>query len=129
MNRAPSDLNVPPSAIQNAMMTKDKKPFTYTPAGIDLSEIRSPRMAKRIQVNAMAESAANPNPQSPPTSVVTRSGPPLPPPMPDLMSQAMVKLPSFNPQQPPVPSQVSAKHQTEIFFFFTLKLFFPSSIF
>jgi hypothetical protein len=103
-------MNAPPSAIQNAMMTKDKKPFTYTPAGIDLSEIRSPRMAKRIQVNAMAESAANPTPQSPPTApggVTAGGGPPLPPPMPDLMSQPMVKLPSFNPQQPPVPSQVS----------------------
>lgn len=27
-------------------MTKDKKPFTYTPGGIDLSQIKSPRMAK-----------------------------------------------------------------------------------
>lgn len=36
-------------------MTKDKKPFTYTPGGIDLSEIRSPRMARRINRNAHAE--------------------------------------------------------------------------
>lgn len=36
-------------------MMKDKKPFTYTPGGIDLSEIRSPRMAKRLQMNAAAE--------------------------------------------------------------------------
>lgn len=34
------------------MMTKDKKPFTYTPGGIDLSEVRSPRMARRIERNA-----------------------------------------------------------------------------
>lgn len=31
------------------------QPFTYTPGGIDLSEIRSPRMAKRLQMNAAAE--------------------------------------------------------------------------
>jgi hypothetical protein len=37
----------PPACVQNAMMTKDKKPFTYTPGGIDLSQIKSPRMAKR----------------------------------------------------------------------------------
>lgn len=42
----------PPPCIQNAMMTKDKKPFTYTPGGIDLSEVRSPRMARRIERNA-----------------------------------------------------------------------------
>lgn len=36
-----------PACVQNAMMTKDKKPFTYTPGGIDLSQIKSPRMAKR----------------------------------------------------------------------------------
>uniref|UniRef100_A0A0A9X1N5 Uncharacterized protein n=1 Tax=Lygus hesperus TaxID=30085 RepID=A0A0A9X1N5_LYGHE len=44
----------PPAAIQNAMM-KDKKPFTYTPGGLDLAEIRSPRMAKRISRNAHME--------------------------------------------------------------------------
>ncbi|KAK6633481.1 hypothetical protein RUM44_004088 [Polyplax serrata] len=37
------------------MMTKDKKPFTYTPGGIDLSQIRSPRMQRRIARNACAE--------------------------------------------------------------------------
>lgn len=42
----------PPPCVQNAMMTKDKKPFTYTPGGIDLSEVRSPRMARRIERNA-----------------------------------------------------------------------------
>lgn len=35
------------------MMTKDKKPFTYTPGGLDLSEIRSPRMARRITRNQL----------------------------------------------------------------------------
>lgn len=42
----------PPPCVQNAMMTKDKKPFTYTPGGIDLSEVRSPRMQRRIERNA-----------------------------------------------------------------------------
>ncbi|RVE40196.1 hypothetical protein evm_015154 [Chilo suppressalis] len=38
----------PPACIQNAMMTKDKKPFTYTPGGLDLSQIRTPSMARRM---------------------------------------------------------------------------------
>lgn len=38
----------PPACIQNAMMTKDKKPFTYTPGGLDLSQIRTPSMARRL---------------------------------------------------------------------------------
>lgn len=51
---------IPPAAIQNAMMTKDKKPFTYTPGGIDfLAEIRSPRMQRRISKNAADEGVAN----------------------------------------------------------------------
>nr|CAD7204759.1 unnamed protein product [Timema douglasi] len=53
----------PPAAIQNAMMTKDKKPFTYTPGGLDLSQIRSPRMQRRISRNAHNEGAA---PKPPP---------------------------------------------------------------
>lgn len=48
-----------PSCIQNAMMTKDKKPFTYTPCGIDLSQIKSPRMAQRLQRNANMEGVTN----------------------------------------------------------------------
>jgi hypothetical protein len=49
----------PPACVQNAMMTKDKKPFTYTPGGIDLSQIKSPRMAKRVARNARSEGVAN----------------------------------------------------------------------
>lgn len=30
------------------MMTKDKKPFTYTPGGLDLSQIKTPSMARRM---------------------------------------------------------------------------------
>ncbi|CAH1154628.1 unnamed protein product [Phaedon cochleariae] len=53
----------PPQCVQNAMMTKDKKPFTYTPGGIDLSEVRSPRMARRIERNAhLPGSGDNPRP-------------------------------------------------------------------
>lgn len=48
-----------PSCVQNAMMTKDKKPFTYTPGGIDLSQIKSPRMARRIHRNANMEGVSN----------------------------------------------------------------------
>ncbi|KAL5281686.1 hypothetical protein ACFFRR_005184 [Megaselia abdita] len=56
--RLPTQVNqfdTAPSCVQNAMMTKDKKPFTYTPGGIDLSQIKSPRMAKRIARNAQNE--------------------------------------------------------------------------
>ncbi|XP_062546023.1 uncharacterized protein LOC134212309 isoform X3 [Armigeres subalbatus] len=45
----------PPACVQNAMMRRDKQPFTYTPGGIDLSQIKSPRMAKRISRNAQSE--------------------------------------------------------------------------
>lgn len=45
--RLQTQMSEPPACVQNAMMTKDKKPFTYTPGGIDLSQIKSPRMAKR----------------------------------------------------------------------------------
>lgn len=65
----------PPAAIQNAMMTKDKKPFTYTPGGLDLSEIRSPRMARRINRNANAPDIAPVQPRPPPPP----SNQPLPP--------------------------------------------------
>ena len=39
-----------PDAIVGSMVRqpKDKKPFTYLPGGLDLSEIRSPKMAKRL---------------------------------------------------------------------------------
>lgn len=53
----------PPAAIQNAMLTKDKKPFTYTPGmggKLDLSQIRSPRMARRVAKNANDEGIEGP---------------------------------------------------------------------
>ena len=61
----------PPAAIQNAMMTKDKKPFTYTPGGLDLSQIRSPRMQRRITRNANAEGVSD-QPQVGTISPLTR---------------------------------------------------------
>ncbi|XP_044004406.1 uncharacterized protein LOC122849681 isoform X3 [Aphidius gifuensis] len=53
-----NDRYEPPVVIQNAMMSKDKKPFTYTPGmggKLDLSQIRSPRMARRVAKNANDE--------------------------------------------------------------------------
>ncbi|XP_063832408.1 titin-like isoform X1 [Ostrinia nubilalis] len=44
----------PPSALHSAM-NRERKPFTYTPGGLDLSEIKSERMAKRLMRNAMNE--------------------------------------------------------------------------
>ncbi|XP_065357954.1 protein piccolo [Calliphora vicina] len=56
-----------PACVQNAMMTKDKKPFTYTPGGIDLSQIKSERMAKRLARNAQAEGATGAQQHNRPT--------------------------------------------------------------
>ncbi|CAG9767438.1 unnamed protein product [Ceutorhynchus assimilis] len=88
----------PPACVQNAMMTKDKKPFTYTPGGIDLSEVRSPRMQRRIERNAnlggVSDVPRPPPPQNvgplppsalaamrPQTQVQVFPGPPPAPPM------------------------------------------------
>uniref|UniRef100_T1PKN9 Uncharacterized protein n=1 Tax=Musca domestica TaxID=7370 RepID=T1PKN9_MUSDO len=51
-------------------MTRDKKPFTYTPGGIDLSQIKSERMAKRLARNACAEGAAGQSQQNRPGGAV-----------------------------------------------------------
>ncbi|CAG7718125.1 unnamed protein product [Allacma fusca] len=67
----PRESKGPPLALAGAMM-KDKKPFTYTPGKIDLSEIRNPRMARRLLMNAQAEgvtsvpSSPSGNPSTPP---------------------------------------------------------------
>lgn len=55
-----------PSSIQNAMATKDKKPFTYLPGGLDLSEIRSPRMQRRLERNAQTPPSPEQVPQKSP---------------------------------------------------------------
>ncbi|XP_057654005.1 uncharacterized protein LOC130892559 [Diorhabda carinulata] len=66
----------PPACVQNAMMTKDKKPFTYTPGGIDLSEARSPRLQRRIERNAHLQGVGD-LPQNPAYNPQTTG--PLPP--------------------------------------------------
>lgn len=92
----------PPACIQNAMMTKDKKPFTYTPGGLDLSQIRTPSMARRLarqrsleeQEQAqqqMNNGGNNYRPQGGP------GGPPPPPPM---------NMPAPPPPPPPIVIQV-----------------------
>nr|XP_034835905.1 LOW QUALITY PROTEIN: titin-like [Maniola hyperantus] len=70
----------PPSALFGAM-NKERKPFTYTPGGLDLSEIKSERMAQRLMRNAMSEGV-------PEAQVQTIQSPP-----PQLNSSAM---PNFN---------------------------------
>lgn len=61
-----SQLNEPrpiPSTIQVAMATKDKKPFTYLPGGLNLNEIRSPRMQRRLERNAQTPPSPEQVPQ------------------------------------------------------------------
>ncbi len=61
------------------MMTKDKKPFTYLPGGIDfLSEIRSPRMQRRICKNAADEGVG----KTPASQQQQTAGPPAHHPLP-----------------------------------------------
>ncbi|CAG0902704.1 unnamed protein product [Cyprideis torosa] len=48
-----------PGVIQVAMATKDKKPFSYTPSGIDLAAIRSQRMRQRVQRNLQENEMLN----------------------------------------------------------------------
>ncbi|XP_015125974.1 uncharacterized protein LOC107047688 [Diachasma alloeum] len=96
-----NDSYEPPAAIQNAMMTKDKKPFTYTPGmggKLDLSQIRSPRMARRVAKNANDEGIEGP-PKSPlaaeqPRPVSTGA---------NLYVQPQVAVPVFPTNAPPVP--------------------------
>ncbi|XP_073823044.1 uncharacterized protein isoform X6 [Musca autumnalis] len=66
-----------PACVQNAM-NRDKKPFTYTPGGIDLSQIKSERMAKRLARNACAEGAAGQSQQNRPGGVVQQQTPTSP---------------------------------------------------
>lgn len=66
MPPSPQQMYEAPACVQNAMMNKDKKPFTYTPGGIDLSQIKSERMARRLARNAQAEGVSG-NVRSGPT--------------------------------------------------------------
>ena len=49
-----------PVALQSAMNgPQDSKPFTYLPGGIDFSELRSPRMAKRLAQHKVSSGQTN----------------------------------------------------------------------
>lgn len=61
------------------MMNKDKKPFTYTPGGLDLSQIRSEKMARRLMINAMSPGVQEKPVQ--PSFTPTCETPPVKPPM------------------------------------------------
>ncbi|XP_059469635.1 uncharacterized protein LOC132193185 isoform X2 [Neocloeon triangulifer] len=109
----PSSSLEPPAAIQVAMMgqSKDKKPFTYTPGGIDLSQIKSPRMARRICRNAANEGVSGPPP--PPPTNGQQAPPPPPMAMPILPPQVAVPvlpppppMPQNNHRPPPSPQQM-----------------------
>lgn len=106
------------------MLTKDKKPFTYTPGGIDLSEIRSPRMARRIERNANAPGVGDMPRISPPrgptgplppsalaamqpalpVQVFPAGAPPPPPPPP-------VNIPPPPPPMEPLPTKCVATNE------------------
>lgn len=97
----------PPACIQNAMMTKDKKPFTYTPGGLDLSQIKTPSMARRLARQRSQEDQEQAyqqpqnggyRPQGGPGSYGPQGGPPPPPPPP-------MKIPA-PPPPPPIVIQV-----------------------
>lgn len=90
----------PPPCVQNAMMTKDKKPFTYTPGGIDLSEIRSPRMARRIERNANYEGVTDVPQQQPQQQQLPQNLPPstLAAMNPQIQVQVLPSIPAGGPQ-------------------------------
>ncbi|SPP85748.1 Hypothetical predicted protein [Drosophila guanche] len=90
-----------PACVQNAMMTKDKKPFTYTPGGIDLSQIRSERMAKRLARNAQSEGATGAAQQNRPAQPQSPGGAPS---AANSMGAAAMGMP-FQVLPPPPPPQ------------------------
>lgn len=98
---------IPPAAIQNAMMTKDKKPFTYTPGGIDfLAEIRSPRMQRRISKNAADEGVANHLHQTAAPNQAAQQTPSQLSPQALMAMQPQMAVPVF----PPTPQQMPVLH-------------------
>ncbi|XP_023939106.2 uncharacterized protein LOC112046632 isoform X2 [Bicyclus anynana] len=86
----------PPACIQNAMMTKDKKPFTYTPGGLDLSQIKTPSMARRLARQRSQEEHEQAYGQQQPNNNYQSHGPggPVPPPPPPM------KIPAPPPPPP-----------------------------
>ncbi|XP_063699776.1 uncharacterized protein LOC134830281 isoform X2 [Culicoides brevitarsis] len=106
-----------PACVQNAMMTKDKKPFTYTPGGIDLSQIKSPRMAKRVQKNALSEGVTGPPKVSPlakqcPTQVANATAPAMCMAK-DIAGMPFQVFPSGPPAPPPMPMKQSPSQKKE----------------
>ncbi|KAB7497033.1 hypothetical protein Anas_05371 [Armadillidium nasatum] len=107
-SKAPPPVAIP-AALAGAMM-KEKKPFTYTPGGLNLAEIKSPRMQRRLQRNASME-GVRPSPlaQQPPQSPGT-SAPAMIPhhgmiqvlPMPGMGMAPVVKP---QPKEPPKPKR------------------------
>ncbi|XP_045454708.1 putative mediator of RNA polymerase II transcription subunit 29 isoform X2 [Melitaea cinxia] len=95
----------PPACIQNAMMTKDKKPFTYTPGGLDLSQIKTPSMARRLARQRSQEEQEQAYAQQHPNSVYHPQGGPAPPPPPP--------PPSKIPAPPPPPPLVIEAPKTK----------------
>ncbi|XP_057335493.1 uncharacterized protein LOC130674231 isoform X2 [Microplitis mediator] len=115
-----NDAYEPPAAIQNAMMTKDKKPFTYTPGmggKLDLSQIRSPRMARRVAKNANDEGIEGP-PKSPLANEQTRPAQVTPPAAANLFVQPQVAVPVFptsvSPTTRPVPRNIIVPEKIEV---------------
>ncbi|XP_043274538.1 WAS/WASL-interacting protein family member 1-like isoform X2 [Venturia canescens] len=97
-----NDAYEPPAAIQNAMMTRDKKPFTYTPGmggKLDLSQIRSPRMARRVAKNANDEGIEAPQRSTASESSVS----PAVAASSMYAAQPRVAVPVFPSNAPPVP--------------------------
>lgn len=80
MNNPYFSIMNPPSVIHGAM-SRDRKPFTYTPGGLDLSEIKSERMAKRLMRNAMNQGVSE-------VSVQPIQSPPMP--------SSPIIVPNFN---------------------------------
>jgi len=82
------------------MLTKDKKPFTYTPGmggKLDLSQIRSPRMARRVAKNANDEGI-----EGPPKSAIESKQSPAVSPAANLFVP-QVAVPVFPSNVPPQP--------------------------
>lgn len=95
------------------MMTKDKKPFTYTPGGIDfLAEIRSPRMQRRISKNAADEGVAHHHqqPHQPSGQPQQQSGPAQLTPQALMAMQPQMAVPVF----PPMPQQMPVLHSSAL---------------
>ncbi|CAH0731798.1 unnamed protein product, partial [Brenthis ino] len=97
----------PPACIQNAMMTKDKKPFTYTPGGLDLSQIKTPSMARRMARQRSLEEQEQAYAQQPNNNYHPQGGPIPPPPPPP-------KIPAPPPPPPLIIEAPKEKSQKPI---------------